>query len=139
MTRGIDHAQLLARDELVPGPVERACSDHSFGMPGAVYGTMVALFFGFMAVMAVGFSHPEMVVPMGVNFAFLTAFFAIPAIFASTGGDRSRSARWSEFMRVGIATATGRSSGGEAVVLTLLLPFLIFCWSIAIVVIAAAV
>lgn len=137
MTRRIDHVQLLAHDELVSAPEQRACDNHSFEMPTAVYATMGALFFGFMAVMALGFAHPELAVPMGINFAFLTAFFAVPAIFVGAKGSSGRALGWSEFMREGIATATGRSGGAEAVVLTLLLPFLIFCWSIAIVVIAA--
>lgn len=139
MTRRADHVQLLARDEIVAAPEQRACNDHSFEMPAGVYWTMGALFFGFMAVMATGFAHPELAVPMGINFAFLTAFFAVPMIFVGAKGSGGRALRWSVFMREGIATATGRSRGGEAVVLTLLLPFVIFCWGIAIVVIAAAV
>jgi len=74
---------------------------------------------------------------MSVNFVFLTAFFAIPAIFA--GQSESRSLRLSEFMRKGIDTATGHSSGGEAIVLVLLLPALIFFWALAVVTILALV
>jgi hypothetical protein len=42
-------------------------------------------------------------------------------------------------MRKGIQTATGHSSGGEAVVLVLILPALIFCWAVAVVTIVALV
>lgn len=139
MTRSIHHAELLAQHEIVADPHLRACEDHSFEMPDAVYGMMAALFFGFMAVMAVGFAHPEMIVPMGINFAFLTAFFAVPVIFVGASGDGKRALRWSEFMRKGLDTPTGRTGGGEAIILTLLLPALIFCWAIAIVTIAALV
>lgn len=139
MTRSIHQAELLAQDEIVASPQPRACNDRSFEMPSAIYGMMAALFFGFMAVMAVGFSHPEMVVPMGINFAFLTAFFAVPAVVVNASVDGRRALLWSEFMRKGIETATGRSSGGEAAILVLLLPFLVFCWAVAIVVIAALI
>ena len=139
MTARYQSDTLIGTAELVPSPTDRACEDHSFELPTAIYGAMAALLFGFMGVMAVGFSHPEMVVPMGVNFAFLTAFFAVPAVVVNASIDGKRALSWSNFMRNGIDTATGRCSGGEATVLVLLLPFLIFCWAIAIVSIAALV
>jgi hypothetical protein len=46
---------------------------------------------------------------------------------------------WSRFMAEGITTATGHSSGREAAVLALLLPFLILCWAVAVAIIAALV
>ena len=48
MTRPIDEARLLARDEIVPGPTHRACQDHGFELPPGVYRVMAALFFGFL-------------------------------------------------------------------------------------------
>jgi hypothetical protein len=137
MTRRIDHAKLLAREEIVSSPAQRASEDRGFGLPPLIFRTMAALFFGFLAVLWIGLAEPHLVVPMSVNFVFLTAFFAIPAVFASQSG--SRSPRLSEFMRKGIDTATGHSSGGEAVVLVLLLPALIFFWAFAIVTIVALV
>jgi hypothetical protein len=137
MTRHIDHAKLLAREEIVSSPAQRASEDQGFGLPPVIFRTMAALFFGFLAVLWIGLAEPHLVVPMGVNFVFLTAFFAIPAVFAGQCG--SRSLRWSEFMRKGIDTATGHSAGGEAVVLVLLLPALIFSWALAVVTIIALV
>lgn len=139
MTSRIDRVKLLARDEIVASPAQRACEDHSFELPPAIFGAMAALFFGFLGVLAIGLAEPQLIVPMGVNFAFLTAFFAVPAIFAGVTKDESRSLRWSEFMRKGIDTATGHSSGSEAAVLVLVLPALIFFWAIAIVTIVALV
>lgn len=139
MTRHIDHARLLASEEVVSAPAPRACEDHGFELPPAVFRTMAALFFGFLAVLAVGLAEPQLIVPMGVNFAFLTAFFAVPAIFVGAAPGESHSLRWSEFMRKGIQTATGHSTGGEAVVLILVLPALIFFWALAIVTIVALV
>ena len=139
MTARIEKIHLLAADEIVAPPAAGACDDHSFELPTGIYVAMAALLFGFMAVMALGFSHPQLVVPMGINFAFLTAFFAVPAIFVGASADSARPLSWSEFRRKGIATATGRCPAGEATVLVLLLPFLIFCWGLAVVAIAALV
>jgi hypothetical protein len=73
-------------------------------------------------------------VAYGVIFAFLAAFFAIPASF-----QQKRGLSWAMFRYKGMQTATGRSSATEATVLVLLLPFLILCFGIAIVSIAALV
>jgi hypothetical protein len=129
----------MARDEIVLSPAPRACQDQSFELPSVLFRAMAALFFGFLAVLTIGLAEPHLVVPMGVNFFFLTAFFAVPAIFVGAAHGESRALRWSEFMRKGIQTATGHSSGREAVVLILILPALIFLWAIAIVTIAALV
>jgi len=139
MSARLKPAVLLQRDEIVASPVPRACVDHSFEFPTGIYAAMAALLFGFMAVMAVGFAAPAMVVPMAVNFIFLTAFFAVPVIFVAASPDDlgPRSLRWSDFMDKGVETATGWTSGGEAVVLALILPFVILCWGIAVVAIAA--
>jgi hypothetical protein len=139
MTRQIEHAKLLAREEITSPPTPRACVDHGFDLPPAIFRAMAALFFGFLGVLTVGLAEPHLVVPMGVNFAFLTAFFAVPALCARQITGKSRSPSWSEFMRKGIQTATGHSSGGEAVVLVLILPALIFCWAVAVVTIVALV
>ena len=139
MTSRIDRVKLLAREEIVASPAQRACEDHSFELPLAVFSAMAALFFGFLGVLAIGLAEPQLIVPMGINFAFLTVFFAVPAIFGNMTKDGPRSLSWSEFMRTGIETATGHSSGREAAVLVLVLPALIFFWALAIVTIVALV
>lgn len=135
MSVRLDPALLRADATIVPPPSRRACEDHNFELPTGLYLAMAALLFGFLAVLVAGLANPGLIVPMAVNFAFLTAFFAVPAIFVRAARDGKRSLNWSDFMRRGIDTATGHSSAGEATVLVLLLPALIFCWSIAIVVI----
>jgi hypothetical protein len=137
MTRHIDQAKLLTRDEIAASPAHRGCTDQGFELPPAVYRVMAGLFFGFLAVLTVGLSEPHLVVPMGVNFFFLTAFFAVPAIVVGVTQDEARPLPWSEFMRKGIETATGHSTGAEAVVLVLMLPALIFFFAVAIVTIVA--
>lgn len=134
-------AALLQSDEIVAPPIAWACDDHSFEFPTAIYGAMAAMLFGFMAVMAVGLAEPGLVIPMAINFIFLTAFFAVPVIFVTASPDDvgPRALRWSDFMRDGVDTATGWTSGREAAVLTLMLPFLILCWGFVVVTIAALV
>lgn len=141
MSARLKPAVLLSRDEIVTPPVSRACDDHTFEFPTAIYGIMAALLFGFLIVMAVGFAAPGMVLPMAINFAFLTAFFAVPGIFVAVSPDDigPNATRWSDFMREGVDTATGRTSGQEAIILALILPFLILCWGVAVVTIAAFV
>ena len=132
---------LLARSEVVEAPAARACDNHSFGFPTGIYAAMATLLFGFLAVMSIGFATPELVVPMAINFFFLTAFFAVPTIFVNAAPRElgPRALRWSTFIERGVETETGHTSGGEAATLTLMLPFLIFCWAIAVVTIAALV
>lgn len=143
MTRRLDHSQLLVREEIVsapPLPSRQACDDHSFEIPTVLYVAMAGLFLGFVTVLTLGFSA-HMAVSYGVIVAFIAAFFGVPAIFvrAKPEQDRTRALRWYDFMDNGIATATGPSSGGEAAILMLLLPVLIFCFGVAVVAIAALV
>lgn len=124
--------RLLARDEIVAAPVERACDDQTFELPGGIYVAMAAMFAGFVAVLSVAFRGGHMAVVYGVVFGFIGAFFAVPALFPRMAQQGRRSRSWFEFSDVGIVTATGRSSARDAVVLVLLLPFLILCFGIAV-------
>ena len=139
MTSHIEHAKLLSREEVVASPAPRVCPNKGFELPPVLFQAMAALFFGFLAVLWIGLAEPHLIVPMGVNFAFLTAFFAVPAAFVGVTGQEGRPLAWTEFMRKGIQTATGHSSGSDAAILILILPALIFFWALAIVVIAAIV
>jgi hypothetical protein len=139
MSFRVDPIQLKAEARVVAAPNERSCQDHSFELPNGLYVAMAGLFFGFLAVLAVGLSSSGLVVPMAINFIFLTAFFAIPAIFVRSANTEGRAKSWTRFMDRGIETANGHSSGKEAAVLMLVLPAFIFCWALAIVAIAALV
>lgn len=139
MSVRVDPVQLKADARLVLPPAGRSCTDHSFELPGGLYAAMATLLFGFLAVLAVGLPTPGLVVPMAINFIFLTAFFAVPLIFVRASRDPARGSRWAAFLDGGIDTATGRCSARDAAVLMLLLPAFIFVWSVAIVVIAALV
>jgi hypothetical protein len=131
--------QLLAKGEIVEAPVERACTDQSFELPTGLYIAMAAMFSGFIAVLGSAFRGGHMGVAVGVIFAFIAAFFAVPAMFPhlAAGSARSKALNWSEFTNRGIWTATGHSTAREATILVLLLPFLILCFGIAVVAIAS--
>lgn len=139
MSVRVDPKLLKAEARIVPAPATRACEDHSFELPTGLYVAMAALLFGFLAVLAVGLASPGLVVPMGINFIFLTAFFTVPAIFVRTSHDGSKASNWTRFLDRGIETATGHCAGRDAAVLMLLLPAFIFCWALAVVAIAALV
>jgi len=131
---------LLARDEIVAPPAQQACDDHSFELPGGIYVAMALMFAGFIAVLSFAFSR-NMSVSYGVIFVLLTAFFFIPGAFTRVKPEESRTKAldWYEFSRTGIKTATGRMKARDATILVLLLPFLIFCFAIAVATIAANV
>lgn len=139
MSVRVDPKLLKAEARFVPAPAQRACEDHSFELPTGLYVAMAGLLFGFLAVLAIGLSSPGLAVPMAINFIFLTAFFAVPAIFVRTSHDGSRASSWNRFLDCGIETGTGHCAGKDAAVLMLLLPAFIFCWALAIVAIAALV
>ena len=141
MTRRLDHAELLVRQEIVAPPSPRACTDRGFELPTGLYVAMAAMFLGFVGVLSFAFRNPEMAVPFGICVVFIAAFFTVPTLMVRTEPqDGSTPAlSWSRFMEDGIATATGRTAGTDATVLVLLLPFLILCWAIAVAIIAALV
>ena len=137
MTSRLTSEILLARDEIVAAPQPRACNDQTFELPAGLYAAMGLMFAGFIVVLSLSF-RDEMAVSYGIVFAFLAAFFAVPALFVRAKPRSSRSAlSWFEFADRGIDTATGRVSAREATLLVLLLPFLILCFGIAVAVIAA--
>lgn len=139
MTTRVKSEVLIARDEIVAAPIERACTDQSFELPSGLYIAMASLFAGFVGVLALAFRGGHMAVVYGVIFAFIAAFFAIPAMFPAMAREHKKSLSWTMFRMRGIHTATGRTSAAEATTLVLLLPFLIFCFGMAIAAIAMIV
>lgn len=131
---------LAANADIVAPPAAPSWNDHSFELPPAIYIAMGALFFGFIAVLSMAFLNPAMAVPFAVCALFIVVFFTVPVIFVRTAPtDGSKPLRWSRFMEKGVAIEHGRCSGGEAAVLVLMLPALIFCFGVAIATIVALV
>jgi len=121
--------------------VKRACEDQSFELPTAIYIAMATMFAGFIAVLSLAFRGGHMAVVYGVIFAFIAAYFAVPALFPGQAPKESRTRALGvfDFGHRGIATATGRASARDATILVLLLPFLILCFGVAVAVISVLV
>ena len=135
--------QLVAEKALVHVdlPVRAATwTDRSFELPTGLYGAMAALFFGFVAVMAIGFGAPGMIVPTAIIVVFIACFFVVPAVMVRTHPETRRPAMtWARFRREGIATHYGPATARDATIQVLILPVLIFLWGVATVTIAALV
>ena len=139
MTTRLKPEVLIARDEIVAAPAERACDDQTFELPSVLYVAMALFFAGFVGVLGLGFRGGHMAGVYGVIFVFIAAFFAIPAVFPGLAPERKKALSWTMFRMRGIRTATGRVTAGEATTLVLLLPFLIFCFGVAVAAIATIV
>lgn len=125
--------ELLAQGEVVAAPAQSACTDQTFELPTGLYVAMVVFFAGFVGVLAMVFRGGHLAVAFGVIFAFIAAYFSVPWIFPRIAGDsRNKAMRWDEFSERGILTATGHSTARDAAILILLLPFLIFCFGLAV-------
>ncbi len=121
-------------------PQGRACADRSFELPTSLYTVTVGSYLAFLGVMAVGFQSRDMVLPMVVFVAYIAMLFGVPMLWARMQPTNpSRALGWSVFMRNGIDTWTGRTSGSEAALQVLILPVLVFFWALAVVTIAALV
>ena len=132
--------QLLVRDEIVAAPAKRACKDQSFELPTAIYIAMATMFASFIAVLRHPFRGGHMAVVYGVIFAFIAAFFAVPAPFPrrqapQDSAQRRRSACF-DFGQPRNSDGDRPFECREATILVLLLPFLILCFGIAVATIA---
>lgn len=121
-------------------PQNRACTDRSFELPTSLYTATIGFYLAFLGVMAVGFQSREMVLPMVVFVAYIAMLFGVPMLWARMQPTNlSQALNWSDFMRNGIDTWTGRTSGSEAALQVLILPALVLFWGLAVVTIAALV
>ena len=114
--------------------------DRTFELPRALYGATVALYLGFLAIMAMGMSSPGLIIPMAIFALFIVAGFGVPALWTRIApASRSQPLRWASFQGNGIVTNTGRLAARDATIQMLILPVLIVCWGLACVTIAAIV
>ena len=140
MSVRVDPKLLHADAQIVPPPVQRACDDRTFGLPWGLHAGFFGLFLAYLGVMAIGFPHPEMVLPMAVFVFFTAAFYVVPMLWAVMRPENaSRAMSIDRLLARGIAVETGHSSGAAAVAQVLVLPVLIFLWGVAVVTIAALV
>jgi hypothetical protein len=140
MTEFVTHEALARVADITPAPHVRNEIDRCFELPTGLYAATVALYLGFIAVMAVVLMNPELVLPMVIFAFFIIAGFGTPSLWARMNpAKRERAMSWSTFRHRGIQTATGRLGAGAATVQVLILPTLIFVWGVAAATIAIAV
>jgi hypothetical protein len=114
--------------------------DRSFELPRGLYIATVGCYLSFMAIMALGFSSPQLVIPMVVCLVLIVAGFGVPTIWTRLVPDsRVNATSWARFQREGIQSLTGHNTPGAAAVQVLILPALIVVWGLAVVTIAAIV
>lgn len=133
-------AMLRTEAKLVAPPQPRACEDRTFGLPSALQAGFFGLFLAYLGVMAVGFPHPEMVLPMAIFVIFTVAFYVVPMLWTMMAPpNASKAMTMGQLLSRGMAIHTGHCSGGAAVAQVLVLPVLILLWGVAVVAIAALV
>jgi hypothetical protein len=138
ITRELIAEKAIVHDTLALLPPHAV--DRNFELPVGLYVAMATLFFGFLAVMTVGFGNPGLILPMAINVVFVTMFFAVPALWQGMKPDHpQRPIAWAKFRREGIMTPFGRTTAGAATVQVLILPALIFAFGVAVVTIVAFV
>ena len=136
LTRELAAEQAL----IVAAPKPRHEVDRSFELPKGLYATTVALYLGFLAVMATGLSSPGLIIPMAIFTLFVVAGFGVPALWTRLAPQTAaRPMSYAKLRREGIRTLTGHLSAKDATVQMLILPVIIFCWGVATVTIAALV
>ncbi len=114
--------------------------DRTFELPTALFVGTAGCYLAFLAVMAIGFGNPHLVLPMAIFVVFIAMAFAVPAMWMRMKPDHpQRLTSWSRFRRHGVMTAYGRSGANAAAIQVLILPVLILLWGFACVTIAAMV
>ena len=106
-------------------PLERVASPAwaAPDVPAAVGGLILASYVALLAVFFAFFAgSPLAFLSITVCAFFVAVFFAVPRIFFAVEADPSRRPTLARFMRTGIQTLTGRTSGKDALVQMMIVP-----------------
>jgi hypothetical protein len=118
----------------VTAPNIRQDVDRSFGLPPVLHIATFGLYFAFLTVMSIGLGTRELAIPLAICFIFLGMAAAVPAKWATMKpANRTPVHGWIEFVQDGIETHTGNMRAKDASAQVLILPVLIFLWSVAII------
>ena len=141
MAEHLKHQLDSGKARIVDAPSAKATVevDRSFGLPKELYFGTIAGYLGFLAIMAVAFMNPVMIIPMVIFVGFIVAGFGVPAIFTRLKGNYSKAMTWGQFDTKGIMTNTGKLAPRDAAVQVLILPVLLVCWGLTAAIIAAIV
>ena len=94
-------------------------------VPAAAGGLIAAAYVGLVATFAIAMAgSAQSVFAIVICAVFLAAFLAVPSIFLGVERLTGRRPSLDRFMREGMATMTGRSSGRDALVQMLIVPVL---------------
>lgn len=95
-------------------------------MPVAVGRLIVAAYVGLIGVLALTMArNASTAFVIAIDVALVVAFLSVPAIFLGVENDRSIRPGLNRFLKDGVQTATGRLSGGGALVQMLVVPVLL--------------
>ena len=101
-------------------------------VPAAVGGLILASYVALLAVFFAFFAgSPLALLSITVCAFFVAVFFAVPRIFFAVESDPSRRPTLARFMRTGIQTLTGRTSGKDALVQMMIVPVFLACGLLA--------
>jgi hypothetical protein len=139
MTQKLDRIQIGEVARLVASPATQAPAvahpPRSFELPARLYGLTVAAYLAFLAVTALGFASPGLIIPIAICAIYIAMAFGTPRMWTRTRREGAEPGlSWPEFRRSGIATATGRLDAAEASVQVLILPVVVLAWGVATVV-----
>lgn len=140
MSMKMTREEIVTRAIVKPEDEARTVVDQTFELPNGLYGLTIACYLGFVGIMAIGFGNPHLVIPMVVFAVIIVAGFLVPGLWTrlQSGGGK-RALDWGRLQGKGIQTFTGRVTAGEAAAQVLVLPILIFAWSVAAITIAVLV
>lgn len=137
MSQRLSHEQLKDLAVVTEAPV-RTRVDRNFGLPTGLYAATVALYLGFIGVMAALFLNPELAIPMVVFAGFVVIAFGLAGYWAKMKPDHDTAPlTWGQFASRGIDTLSGRLTANEAAIQVLTLPVLILGWGLAVAVVIA--
>jgi len=137
MSKHLTQAELQDLAIVSDAPV-RTKVERNFGLPTGLYVATVALYLGFIGLMATLFHNPELAIPMVVFAGFIIIAFGLAGLWTRMEPDNDTTPMtWGQFGVRGIDTPSGRLMANEATVQVLMLPVLILGWGLAIAVIVA--
>lgn len=140
MSKHLTREFVAEQATIVAAPKPRYEVDRTFQLPIGLYTATVALYLGFLVVMATGFSTPGLIIPMAIFTIIIVAGFGVPAVWTRLSPiTESKQIPFSKLQRDGISTLTGRLSAKDASVQMLILPIIVFRWGVATVSIATLV
>lgn len=107
-------------------------------VPAVVGGMIAASYVALIAAFAIGLAgSAQSIYAIAIVGLLLVAFFAVPRIFFAIEPQQKPRTDMYRFMREGMETQTGHSSGKDALILMLMVPVLLTFGAIAMGVIAA--